>query len=142
MNTEKVFILLRHTSGSGSSSFADYLAYMAIYSGRTVEICNTDEFHFVNGEYKFNPEKLGWAHEQCFQKFSRAIECGIQLIIQSNTNCAEKEFVRYQELAEQNGYTFISLVLEKRHSGVNQHGVSDQGLQKQFDKLINGLKLK
>ena len=53
----------------------------------------------------------------------------------SNTSTTEKEVVVYQQIAEELGAKFISLVVESRHDGKNQHGVAEEKLQQMRNRF-------
>lgn len=48
----------------------------------------------IHGEYEFNPKKLGWCHDQCFDSVFANIRLGNR-VIQSNTNLTKKDVRRY-----------------------------------------------
>jgi hypothetical protein len=41
----------------------------------------------------------------------------------------------YYEMAEEYGYRVYSLIVENRHSGVNEHGVPDETLEKMENRF-------
>lgn len=142
MNTlkfQKVVILLRHVSGSGSSTLADYLKYTSVDSP---VICTADDYFMVNGEYKFDAAKLSEAHSQCRFKFGQALLDEKELVILANTSTTTKEIQPYLDMAAVNGYTVFSVVMENRHGGEDSHGVPESTLISQEAKLRNSLKLR
>lgn len=90
-------IIMRGISGSGKSTTARGLAPFAA-------ICSTDNFFMVEGEYRFDPSKLGQYHEQNFQNFCALIRQGEETIVVDNTNTTKKEYSRYADFAKANGY--------------------------------------
>ena len=64
MKHKGLAIINRGIVGSGKSTFAACLKKAAISEGVDTEIFNTDSLFRVDGEYKFNPEKLGENHSQ------------------------------------------------------------------------------
>jgi uncharacterized protein YfaS (alpha-2-macroglobulin family) len=86
--------------------------------------------YFVNadGEYVFNPALLKDAHNWCQTMTQIAMEYNTPKVVVSNTFTQEWEMEAYYKLAEDYGYVVFSLVVENRHSGINEHGVP-------FDKL-------
>lgn len=134
----KSILLLRHISGAGSSTFANYLK--DLYP--SCVICSADDYFIVDGEYKFDASKLGKAHSGCQEKFSKAVDNGEKLIIVANTLTTQKEFSLYEDYGKTNGYTVFFIVLENRHNGKDIHGLNEETLQRQENRLRGSLKLR
>lgn len=117
----KTLILVRGVPGSGKTTFAEYIAK---YNDAVV--CTADDF-FINekGEYKFNADRLGFAHHQCMVKCENAMKEGKPVIV-GNTSTTEKEVNPYMVMAEKYDYFVFSVIVENRHGGVNSHGVPDE----------------
>ena len=62
-------------SGSGKSTFARKMA-----SEIGACVFETDEFFIVDGEYRFDPSKLGWAHKSNQRRTLKALEEGKTVI--------------------------------------------------------------
>lgn len=123
---KKHLILLRGVPGCGKSTVAEYLAPMGdLDKFLMAPICCADDYFMVDGEYKWSPTKLGWAHAQCQGKCEQAMIDDETRIIVSNTNTTEKEMKAYYEMAEKYGYMVFSLVVENRHGGTDVHNVPD-----------------
>lgn len=135
-----VCIILRGTSGNGKSTFAEFLEFL-VDNPADIEICCADDWFARDGEYKFDASKLGEAHKCCRDKARSVMMHGVKICVIANTNCGEKEFQPYIDMARENGYEVVSLVLENRNGAQNIHGVSDFTLAKQKNKLLNSLKL-
>lgn len=88
-----------------------------------------DMYFMVNGEYRFEPDKLHLAHKWCQIQTEKAMVDDTAIVIISNTFTQEWEMERYYELAKNYGYRVTSLVVENRHGGVNQHGVPEDKLE-------------
>lgn len=114
---EKVLIILRGLPGSGKSTVAELLA------GNDYPVCTADDFFMKGGEYKFNPVLLGKAHAWCQNKVVDAMKSGIERVYVANTNTTEKELAPYFKMAEEYGYSVISLIVENRHGNSNVHNV-------------------
>ena len=139
---EKVVIILRGVSGSGKSSFADFLGNF-LWDSLRVCICSADDYHLdKNGVYRFDVSKMGEAHAWCREKFERCLAEKFDAVIVSNTNTSEKEIQPYLDLAAKYNYKVISLVVENRHGNKNIHNVPEETLQKQEQRLKNSIKLR
>lgn len=117
--------LVRGVSGSGKSTLAQSL----LDAGVVTAVYEADSF-FVqeDGTYKFNHLMLGHAHGLCQTNTYEALKAGNSVAV-SNTSTTEKEVAIYQQMAEELGAKFVSLVVESRHDGKNQHGVPDEKLE-------------
>jgi predicted kinase len=119
----KVLTLVRGLPGSGKSTFAHFIWNSHV-------ICEADQF-FVgeDGVYRFDGSKIKDAHKWCRDKvetFMSDNQLNGQFypeIVVSNTFTQEWEMQEYYKLAEKYGYTVFSIIVENRHSGVNEHGV-------------------
>lgn len=142
-NNNKVVIVLRSTSGSGKSTFANYIKFL-VDNNAWVEICSADDF-FINketGEYNFNANKLGAAHNYCRQKFIDFLEKEVSCVIVDNTGTSYKEIEYYLDKAKEYGYSVFSLVIENRNDTKNVHSVPDLTLEKQEKRLRESIKLR
>jgi len=128
-------VLLRGLSGSGKSTYANKLA---LETPNTV-ICTADDYFMKDGVYKFDRNKLGEAHQACYQKFFVEITKGTDLIIVANTNTTTKELVNYVGICEDAGVPFeiitISCPLELAIQR-NIHSVPKKTIVRQYDNLI------
>lgn len=86
-------------------------------------------FFMRDGEYKFCPDKIKMAHEWCRVQVMHSMICEMPKIVVSNTFTQKWEMDAYYELAKQYGYQVHSLIVENRHGGVNEHGVSEEKLE-------------
>ena len=135
----KMLIILRAVSGAGKSSFARWLAGVWNATeevGReSTVICSADDWFMQDGEYRFDPSKLGVAHQACFDKFCDAVKRGVGLIILDNTNTQEREFSKYVDWVKDTDYRITFLVVENRHGGVSEHNVPDAALDKMVQRF-------
>lgn len=136
MNHKKV-IILRSASGAGKSTIAKLF-------GGNLTVCTADDFFYDGeGNYNFDPNLLSIAHEQCFRKFHDALENPmVDTIVVANTNTKIPEFRKYIDEAEKYDSMLFSLVVEKRHNGVNSHGTPDRVINRHVENIKNSLKLK
>lgn len=123
--------LVRGVSGSGKSTLAQSL----LDAGLVAAVYEADQY-FVDGEgvYNFDPRSLGEAHSFCQRQAANDLTLGLSVAV-SNTSTTEKEVAVYQQMAEELGAKFVSLVVESRHSGKNQHGVPEQKLQQMRNRF-------
>lgn len=131
----KTVTILRAPSNSGKSSFAEYLKYIS--NGNVVICCADDYFVYQDGSYHFNPSLLGEAHNQCKEKFLRALDNNSTNIIVANTNSKESEFSYYIEKAEKRGYRVYSVIIENRHGNKNEHNCPDHAIERQRKNIID-----
>lgn len=134
----KSVIILRAVSGSGKTTFANYLESI---SKESTCICAADDYFSQSGEYKFDATLLPSAHIFCREKFKKALSDGIQTIIVANTNTKESEFTHYIDVAKQYNYQVFSVVIENRHGNTNIHNVPQKSLDRQKENIYNSLKL-
>ncbi len=147
----KVILILRSASSAGKSTFAEYLEdlyneavwdeYAAMPEKNSVVCCADDFFTDTDGNYNWNPAKIGDAHKACKERFEKALKNSVGLIIVANTNTTEKEYAFYLEQGQNAGYMIFSLVIEKRHNKTNNHNVPLEALHRQATNIKNSLKL-
>lgn len=134
-NIIKNVIVLRGTSGSGKSTFANLIAEPKV-------ICCADDYFEKDGSYNFDASKLGYAHAACRTKFDDALfDPSIENIVVANTNTKPADFKYYVDAAETYGARITSVVLEKRHDSSNVHAVPTVALDRQHENLKNSIKL-
>jgi predicted kinase len=123
----KELFLLRGLPGSGKSTLARSL------KGKHLEA----DMFFVDseGNYKFDPKEIKYAHNWCQQNVEICMMESISRIVISNTFTQEWEMDFYYKVAEKFGYTVYSLVVENRHGGINQHGVPTEKLDQMRDRF-------
>lgn len=132
-------IIIKGTSGSGKSTFANFIAGIyPVYRG--VVICEADQYFEVENK-DFHYSLLNEAHEYCRNKFQQAIKDHVEVIIVSNTSTRESETKFYIDLAKKNGYKVTSLVVENRNGTKNVHDVPEKTLAAQKARLMASIKL-
>lgn len=149
----KILILCRGISGSGKSTFAEYILELVKrghgrgYPGASRHSADkyfeiTDKNNpYAPPKYIFDSSKLYEAHQQCIKSTESSMCQEYSPIIIENTNTTDKELKPYLELASKYGYKVVSLIVEKRHEGQNIHSVPDETIQKQAARLKNSIKL-
>jgi len=130
MNT---LIIVRGLPGSGKTTIAEYLSEE---TGRIpYPVYSADDYFMVDGEYKFDAEKLGAAHGSCKYNTEQALIANVPKVFVANTFTTEKEIKPYQELAQQYGYRFVSLIVENRHGNSSVHNVPDETMEKMKNRF-------
>lgn len=140
-------IILRGGSGAGKSTWIKNNHPDAI-------IVSADDFFMVDGEYLFDPAKLGEAHASCLRNFTSLCMdvklaedsldgVGEYPLIVDNTNTSLAEFAGYVSVASAFGHdveisTFIYDPVDawKR----NSHGTPLTACMRQYDNLADGTK--
>jgi predicted kinase len=127
----KTLILLRGVPGSGKSTLAKSLGGVHI---------EADQYFMENGEYKFDATKIKHAHNYCQSQTlawmgSDGQQVNVDRIVVSNTFTQEWEMQPYFDMAAKHGYRVVSLIVENRHGGVNEHGVPDEVLEKMKNRF-------
>ncbi len=84
-------IIMSGIPGSGKSTYSKKLGGV---------VCSADHWFEREGEYKFDPTKLGMAHGACLAKFTRALMAGEDVIVVDNTNTSSLELAPYVALAQ------------------------------------------
>ena len=133
---QRSLIILKGTSSSGKSTFANLIAYPACI------ITADDYFYDKDGNYNFDGSKLGHAHAACRDKFDEAVKDDvITNIVIANTNTRESEWKYYSDKAEKAGLKVFHIVMEKRHESINSHNVPQASLDRQANSIRENLKL-
>lgn len=131
----KIAYIMRGVQGSGKSTLARTLA------NGTGTIHSTDDFFYVDGEYRFNPERLRENHDRNFEAFCRSLNDGVPIVICDNTNTMRWHFERYAEAASQAGYLVAFVVMRHPNPEVaaqrNIHKVSAAVIQRTIDEWEN-----
>ena len=133
--SEKNVIILRGVSGSGKSSFAKLIS--------NAVVCTADDYFMdENGNYNFDPTKIGKAHEECQKKFLDAFKNpDVINVVVANTNTKPSDYKFYEDVAKTAGIKVFYVVVEKRHNKNNIHSVPDFVLSRQHTNLVADLNL-
>ncbi|KAM9381820.1 NEDD4-binding protein 2 [Phaethornis superciliosus] len=133
----QVLVLLRGVPGSGKS----YLARTLLEDNPGGIILSTDDYFYKHGQYHYDPDCLGEAHDWNRKRAKEAFEMRISPIIIDNTNTQAWEMKPYVTLAQQFKYKVIfrepdtwwkfkPKELERR----NIHGVSKEKIRRMLER--------
>lgn len=137
----KALIILRGVPGCGKSTAAEILALSKVCKDTFVfekkdTICTADDYFTEKyGSYKWSREEVGAAHKWCQDKCREAMKNGEDRIFVANTNTRLKEMKVYYDMAKEYGYMVISLVVENRHDGKNEHNVPAETITAMKDRF-------
>lgn len=131
-------IIMRGLPGSGKTTLVKSL--FAHYGGVTV--CSADTYHMVEGEYRYDPAKAGWAHSECLKKFTLAVSYEDEVVIVDNTNTTGLLIAPYVRVAE--AFYYEVSIIEMRCSILdslkrNIHHVPEDAICRMAMHLARGL---
>ena len=122
---DKTMLILRGLPGSGKSSLAEMI-FSSISVDVSVAMIAADDFHLdKDGVYKWDKNKVGWAHSQCQASVKSAMESDTKIIIVHNTFTKSSEIKPYTDMAKQHGYIVRQLIVENTHGNSDVHGVPE-----------------
>lgn len=135
-------LILAGLPGSGKSKLAKELGELH----PNTRILSSDDYFMRDGEYKFNPAKLGEAHDRCWQVFVE--ECdrwyfwkrSDGLVIVDNTNTSPFELAPYVRYAKGLEVPVLTLFVKRTFELClrdQTHGVSLETMQRMAETLAN-----
>lgn len=137
---DKILYILRGIPGCGKTTLAEDLANaFGLLPGI---VCCADDYHMIDGEYRWKPENVEYSHKACQNKCRFLMYGNSPRVIISNTNVTESDINIYIKMANEYGYKVFSLVVENRHGNISVHNVPDSTLDKMENKLRNSIKLR
>lgn len=130
-------IIMRGVPGSGKSTLSEALAL----SGAVIH--STDNYHIVNGVYRFSKTMLHEYHVMNYHAFCESVDKGEKVIIVDNTNFKPSLYRDYIEYAKENDYKVIAFVFKPNtielHMTRNTHGVPLETLTNMHTVLLQNL---
>ena len=139
----KICYILRGLPGTGKSMLAKNLRDSHIHA----RVFSTDRFFMVDGEYQFDPTKLGEYHAQNLHQATYFMEgCSSvydysdALCIIDNTNTQHWEYEKYVEAAKENGFMVQIISIDWKQEDIplyaerNSHGVPEEAIQRMADR--------
>lgn len=120
-----MLILLRGLPGSGKTTFAERL-----FDGSLVDYeYSADQYFDLYYNGVFSPTALPDAHHWCQKSVENSISKGY-IVVVHNTSTTESEVKIYQDIADQYGVQFVSLIVENRHGNKSVHNVPETTMEK------------
>ena len=109
--------------------------------GRSVRLCEADNFHMRGTEYVFQAAQQNQAHFACQLDAYDGCRTNKDLVIVSNTMTTRKEIEPYVLIAERCCYELHAIWLKAPHDSSymfnrNTHGVPDEVLARQLGNLV------
>lgn len=118
----KKLIMIMGVPGSGKTTKAKKLQKLLSAYHFEADMFMIDE----SGNYKFDPEKLGFCHDCCYNKTFAAMYAGATVIV-SNTFIKAWERAKYFELARQYGYEVVVVRMNTEYKTI--HGVPEDKIE-------------
>lgn len=125
-------------------------------SNHLAKVSADDYFIGEDGVYKFDPTKIGLAHDKCFYNYIEALQFKIEFVVVDNTNCSNEEIAPYMLGASAFGYEaeiitlapildidLVDISYGERERYIlkcaerNSHGATYEVIMKQFNALFN-----
>ena len=136
----KICYIIKGLPGTGKSMLAKNLRD----SHTRARVFSTDSFFMVDGEYQFDPSKLGEYHALNLAKATRYMESfgpnSDALCIIDNTNTQSWEYEKYEEVAKENGFMVQVITVEWNINDIplyakrNSHGVPEEAIYRMADR--------
>lgn len=121
--------IVRGLPGSGKSTVA-----RRMLQDGTAQLHFEADMYFLNeaGEYKFDPRKIGRAHEWCYNKTTRALDQGKNVVV-SNTFTQRWEAAPYIQYAADYGIDVVIHTCFDQWKNV--HDVPEEVLRKMKERF-------
>lgn len=126
-------ILLRGLPGTGKTTLANTISDYVL---------SADDYFMVDGEYKFDPNKLKLAHRDCLNRTRVCLEVlrdeGLEFlapVVVANTFTRKWEMDDYFKLAEDVGAYIFTVIVENRGGYSSIHGVPQEKIKQMEDRF-------
>ena len=129
--SSKTLYIIRGVPGSGKSTLAHQL---------TKNVVETDDFMMVDGEYKYDKDKVYACHKKCYNKVLDYMAHGVTPIAVANTFIKKKDYKPYVDLAKEFEYNVEIKVCKGDYKNV--HNVPQdrvEQMKSKFQESINSI---
>lgn len=123
-------IILRGISGSGKSTFADFLSRLGGLDNDAQKF-EADQW-FVDNDEPWNPRYLQTAHEWCQAEVKKSLQAGYITVV-SNTTTTKKELDPYIKIARDLDVKYFVLIADGDYNNV--HDVSTPKVEQQARRM-------
>lgn len=131
----KRLVVYRGLPGSGKSTSAKKLQESLIQQGETVAYYEADMYWIgEDGQYHFDPNRLGDAHAWCRNKVREALR-NCNVVIVANTNLTKKEMDLWQQIAISENAKMEAFHMKTMFGNI--HGVPEETIEKMKAKEID-----
>lgn len=113
--------VIRGLPGSGKTTFAEHL----VSAGLIKRYWEADQFFVVDGVYRFDPKRLGDAHNWCKAQVEADLDAGVDVAV-SNTFVRHWEFQPYVDMADCRGVIRFVVAMHGGYGSV--HDVPEEVL--------------
>jgi len=93
-----------------------------------------DMFFMIDGRYQFNPAKIRYAHEWCFECVRHSLMTCEETVVVSNTFTQKWEAEKYLTLAKMAGVPVEIITCTEEYGSV--HDVPEESMQKMRDRFV------
>ncbi len=128
-NKNGLFII-RGLPGSGKSTFAKEI----ISNVKNCTHYEADMFFVQDGQYNYDRNKIGSAHEWCLSKVKEDLMDGKTVIV-SNTFTTLREMSPYIDFCKSNSIPFVVYRMTKNYGNI--HNVPEEIVKKMNDRFQN-----
>lgn len=119
-----VLHIFRGLPGSGKSTEAKKL---------DIPHYEADMYHMVDGKYKFDASKLGFAHDCCKNAVEYSLNNDKDCVV-SNTFTTKKEIAPYVEIAKRGGHDIKLKTMTKNYGNI--HDVPQEAIERMRDRFV------